>query len=87
VQGDERAYALRLVRAINPNDIDRWSSGTPAAWANESYGIARKLIYGTWPHAPGPLPASYEATALPVVNVQLEKAGVRLAALLNAEMK
>jgi hypothetical protein len=42
------------------------------------------MIYGMWPHQPGPLPASYEQMALPVVNVQLEKAGVRLAALLNA---
>jgi hypothetical protein len=48
-----------------------------------SYRIARRLIYGDWPHQPGPLPASYETAALPVVNVQLERAGVRLAAVLS----
>lgn len=46
-------------------------------------GVARRLIYSEWPHGPGPLRASYETTALPVVNVQLEKAGVRLAVVLN----
>jgi hypothetical protein len=36
-----------------------------------------------WPHGPGDLPASYEQKAIYVVQVQLEKAGVRLAAVLN----
>ena len=35
----------------------------------------------------GALPASYEAAALPVVNVQLERAGIRLAAVLNAVLR
>ena len=86
VSGDERAYALRLVHSIKPDDIDRWRGGSPADWANESYGIARQLIYGEWPHQPGPLPASYENAALPVVNAQLERAGVRLAAALNSAL-
>ena len=37
-----------------------------------------------WRHEPGALPASYEDAALPVVNVQLERAGARLASVLNA---
>jgi hypothetical protein len=68
VAGDERAYALQLVRSIKRDDIARWRGGSTASWANESYGIARRLIYGEWSHAPGPLPASYETAALPVVN-------------------
>jgi hypothetical protein len=87
VAGDERAYALRLVRSMMPADIAKWGRGSPADGANESYGIARKLIYGEWPHQPGPLPPSYEAMALPVVNEQLEKAGVHLAAVLKDVMK
>jgi S1/P1 Nuclease len=83
VRGDERAYARRLVRSITHDDVDRWSSGSAASWATESYRIARRLIYGEWPHEPGALPASYESAALPVANVQLEKAGVRLATVLN----
>jgi hypothetical protein len=77
VAGDERADALRLAKAITPAELAQWRAGTPVDWANESYGIARRLIYGEWPHEPGPLPASYETAALPVVNEQLEKAGLR----------
>ena len=51
--------------------------------STESNDIARRLIYGEWPHGPDALRASYEDLALPVVSVQLEKAGVRLAAELN----
>lgn len=86
VAGDERGYALRLTRSITPAQAEQWRRGSPTDWANESYGIARRLIYGEWPHAPGALPADYEAEALPVVNVQLERVGVRLAAVLNAAL-
>ncbi len=84
VRGDERAYALRLVRSITPGEIAKWRGGSAADWANESHGVAQQVIYGELPHEPGYLPASYERAALPIVNEQLEKAGVRLAAVLNA---
>ena len=64
----------------------RFSEGTGSAadWANESHAIAQRIIYGELPHEPGYLPSSYERAALPIVNEQLEKAGVRVAAVLNA---
>ena len=80
---DERAYALELAHSISPGEAEKWRSGTPADWADDSYGVANNLIYGVWPHDPGNLPASYEQKAIYVVQVQLEKAGVRLAAVLN----
>jgi len=80
---DERAYALELAHSIAPAEAEKWRSGTPADWADDSYGVASNLIYGVWPHSPGDLPASYEQKAIYVVQVQLEKAGVRLAAVLN----
>lgn len=43
------------------------------------------MVYGALPHS-GTLPESYEGAALPVVNEQLEKAGVRLAMVLNAAL-
>ncbi len=85
--GDERAYALSLARSITPAEVDIWRAGTPADWANDSYGIASHLIYGEFPHGPGALPASYEQAALLVVGAQLEKAGVRLAAALNSALQ
>jgi nuclease S1 len=85
--GDERAYALQLARSIKPADLLQWRVGSAATWATESYDVARRLIYGEWPHGPDALRASYEDLALPVVSVQIEKAGVRLAAVLNAALR
>jgi nuclease S1 len=83
VQGDERDYALRLVHQIAPEQITSWQLGSTIDWANESHAIAAKVIYRDLEHRPGPLPSSYEDAALPIVNEQLERAGVRLAWLLN----
>jgi hypothetical protein len=81
---DERAYALELVRSIAPTRAAQWRAGAPADWASESYGIAR-LIYGG-SHEARALALFYEDDLLSVVNVQLEKAGLRLAAVLNAAL-
>jgi hypothetical protein len=87
VGGDERVYALKLTHAITSAERDLWSAGGTVAWATESYQIAQRLIYAEWPHGPGALPDDYVAKALPLVNAQLEKAGVRLAAVLNAALR
>jgi nuclease S1 len=79
---DERSYALKLVQDISPDKLESWSKGDSMEWANEGYDIAAHIIYGKLPHT-GTLPDSYEAEALPIVNEQLERAGVRLAAVLN----
>jgi S1/P1 Nuclease len=84
---DERAYALELAHSISPAEAEKWRSGTPADWADDSYGVARNLIYGVWPHDPGALPDSYEQKGIYVVQVQLEKGGVRLAAVLNEALR
>ncbi len=55
-------------------------------WVTESYTVARQVIYRALPHGPGMLPTSYEHSALPVVNEQLEEAGIRLAVTLNAAL-
>jgi S1/P1 Nuclease len=56
------------------------------AWVNESYRIAVGTIYGRFPHS-GTLPKEYEMAALPIANEQLERAGVRLATVLNKCLK
>jgi len=83
---DERSYALELAKSISPAEAEKWRMGTPTDWADDSYGVASNLIYGVWPHGPGDLPDSYEQRAIYVVQVQLEKAGVRLAAVLNQSL-
>ncbi len=82
---DERAYALKLAQSIKPADLERWRRGTPADWATESYERAR-TIYGKSQEARS-LQVFYEAEFLPVVATQLQKAGIRLANLLNRALK
>ena len=86
VKGDERAYALRLAGDITLAQSQQWSAGNAVSWANESYSIAVRMIYGQLPHS-GSLPDNYETEALPIVNRQLSRAGVRLAEVLNAVLK
>jgi hypothetical protein len=82
VRGDERGYALQLARNITGAERKLWSSDDPVSWANDAHEIAGTEIYGKLPHD-GAIPESYEVQALPIVNEQLAKAGVRLAAVLN----
>jgi nuclease S1 len=81
VKGNERAYALQLVQSISQEQRRRWSEG--GLWVNEGHEIAARTIYGELPRV-GTLPDDYETKALPIVNEQLKRAGVRLATVLNA---
>jgi hypothetical protein len=85
VNRDERAYALSLARSITDARRTLWR-GSPPDWANESYEIAATVIYKRQLHPQGILPMSYDAEMLPIVNEQLQRAGVRLAAVLNAAL-
>jgi nuclease S1 len=82
VKDDERSYALRLVKEITDAERSAWSSDDPVSWANESHDLGASAVYGELQHA-GTLPDSYEGQALPIVNQQLERAGVRLAKVIN----
>ena len=79
-----------LARRITPGQKAAWEKGDPESWALEGFDIAKTKVYtvGSGPGcAPDPspisLPPGYEATAREVASIQLEKAGVRLAAVLN----
>jgi hypothetical protein len=81
--------AARLEREITPTDKRDWAAGTPEQWANEAHQIARSEIYS---HIAGQgatdgpiaLTLQYPRQESSVAAQQLEKAGVRLAAALNA---
>lgn len=77
-----------LEAQITGDEVKAWSRGSPADWANESFGIAKRDIYSTLrgegaTTAPIILPRDYAVRERSVAATQLEKAGVRLAALLN----
>jgi len=79
--------ASQLIAGIGPAQLHRWSAGDTSQWARESYLIAKTQVYGRLPppDADGDyrLPESYADEALEIVRLQLQRAGVRLALVLN----
>ena len=82
----EETVAMML-RRITPATVQRWSGGSPADWARESFDIAYRDAYGPLPppgrHGNYRLNDAYVDVALRDVDLQLSKAAIRLAALLN----
>jgi hypothetical protein len=88
-RGGQRAF---VSAPIGEADRRAWEQGTIADWIGESHALARDRVYATLP-----VPAScgakisgvvalgetYYAGAAPIIDLQLRKAGVRLARVLN----
>lgn len=83
-----------LQREITRDQVRQWMHDDVLRWANDSYWIARKKAY-RWSNGEnvpykwtGPgmdlTGANYIDAQMPVVREQLQKAGVRLAGLLNS---
>ncbi len=78
-------YAEALDKKITDKQRQDWARGTPEQWANESHRLAVEDAYAGIPED-GPPPRiddNYIQKNEKVVEEQLEKAGVRLAAALN----
>ncbi len=43
---DPSKAAAEIVASLTPADVRKWSSGTPADWAQESYNVAKEITYG-----------------------------------------
>ncbi len=88
---DAPTVATQLISRITPTDQARWSNGTPADWAHESYEVARDHAYGKLPPPASPnhytLTRAYMDDATSACATQLSKAGVRLAHVLNERLK
>ena len=73
---------------ITSADRVAWDTGTVEDWAMESYAVAKKTIYPSLPVGPTaaviPLMRDYHSHMRPICDKQLEKAGVRLAFILEA---
>jgi len=90
--GSAPAIAASLNAQITPAQVRAWSSGDARAWAMESFQLAAKDAY-TLPsrptcndHGSVALSATYQAQARRDAAQQLEKAGVRIATLLNRSL-
>jgi hypothetical protein len=81
--------ADRLDRDISRGEIRKWTGGTPASWAMESFDIGRRDAYAlaTLPtcqrQGSVTLSAKYRAQAQKDAATQLLKAAIRMAAILN----
>lgn len=90
--GDDPAtIAKTLEKEITPDEAKAWAAQPAEAWAEESYAAAKASAYtiGSPPgcendRTPVALSVGYQAQALKTAKVQIEKAGVRLAWVLNA---
>jgi len=81
--------ARQLRAMITPADAASWAVGTLDDWVMESFQVAKSDVYGRPPLSSAQvqhLDAAYVATAEMDVTVQLSRAGVRLANLLNSTL-
>jgi hypothetical protein len=94
---DEHAITEALIASISPTQAESWVGATAEQMAWESYRIAIAMVYPAVPYhdfcggdesAPveTDLSQSYEEDGSKVVQKQLMKAGVRLAAILEAAL-
>ena len=85
---DTAGIAGGIERSLSPQERKAWAQGTPAQWANEAHAIARERIY---PPLQGRheirLPRDYAVRQADITRMQLAKAGLRLAFLLNNTLK
>jgi hypothetical protein len=77
-----------VARSVTPAQRKAWMQGTPAGWADESHAIARDHIY---PPLEGRrslrLSRDYAGRESAVAQIQLARAGLRLAWLLNKTLR
>jgi hypothetical protein len=84
---DPPQVAANLIGQISEAQRQEWSSGTPADWAMETFALARSDVYGLLPRPDEQgkysLPPAFVEQAVRDVALQLSRAGVRLAFVLN----
>jgi hypothetical protein len=84
---DPQQVATSLIGQISEPQRQEWSSGTSANWAMEAFALARRDAYGLLPRTGDQgtyaLPPAYAEQAERDVALQLSRAGVRLAFVLN----
>jgi hypothetical protein len=81
---DTADIAGKIERTLSPQQRKAWTAGMPTQWANEAHAIARDRIY---PPLQGRhdlrLPRDYAWRQAETTRMQLAKAGLRLALMLN----
>lgn len=80
---EDELYARFLEQAQKHRK--KWAKGSVEDWAEESHWAGENIVYGLLPKGtPAVINEEYERQADPVIAAQIEKAGLRLAVILNA---
>lgn len=81
------SLAAKLESAVSDSNKSQWTQGTPEDWALETHQLAQQIAYANLPQGDLPeLGQSYEDVGMPAEETQLEKAGVRLAGIINGSL-
>jgi hypothetical protein len=89
---DASDAATNLLSAINPETSSRWAASEPRDWANESFAVSEAVKTGYCVMLGPSCDAGVGSVSIgvdyldanePVVKEQLQKAGVRLARILD----
>jgi S1/P1 Nuclease len=86
--GNLTQNAERLSSGITPALQRQWASGTFEDWVNETHKVARDLVYGQLPKGSRiVISPRYEAETRNALDLQLQRAGVRMATVLTAALR
>jgi hypothetical protein len=86
-EGGQDVAAEILDGRITPAERRAWRTGRPDIWANESFRIARDRIYAPMLAAGGARNVGVAPPDGRIVRGQIEKAGIRLAMILDRDLK
>jgi hypothetical protein len=87
---DPTTVAHQFDGELSVSEKKNLMAGTPVDWANEGFRIAGRDVYRTLPTNTSEaieIPENYVTNEGPVIKLQLEKAGLRLARLLNETLR
>jgi S1/P1 Nuclease len=89
--GTEDEMFARLNAELTRGRAKKWGRGSVESWADQIHKTAQKTTYGKLPKAPAggqiQVNAEYVREADPLIQTELEKAGARLAFVLNTTLK
>jgi hypothetical protein len=87
INRNPEALAAEMESKITAQDRAAWTKGSIEDWVMEGHRLAQTVAYGDLGNGdPAPITPAYEQQADRVIETQLEKAGVRLAYLLNTDL-
>jgi len=89
--GTEDELFTELNQGLTPKRTKKFAKGKLKDWAEQSHRQGQLVVYGNLPKPEAgteiALAGEYEQPAVPVVKEQLERAGARLAKVLNSALK